>query len=145
MIISKTDALAAIKVALATGGDFAEVFAEDSYSTSLNMIAGKMKDALSGRDHCAGIRIFKGTNSVYVYTNDTSKNGLIDAAKKAAAAIPKSDALGIDIVLQSRTYDNINKIAVPPRSVVINKKVQKVKDAYKAAKEYDKLISQVSV
>ena len=145
MIISKTDALAAIDVALATGGDFAEVFVEDTYNTSLNMMAGKMENALSGRDHGAGIRIFKGTNSVYVYTNDTSQKGLVEAAKKAAAAIPKSDALKIDIVLKNKTFDNINKIVLQPTNIAIQKKVQKVKEAYKAAKEYDELISQVSV
>ncbi len=144
MIINKTDALAAIEVALATGGDFAEVFVEDTYNTSLHMIADKIENALSGRDHGAGIRIFKGVNSVYVYTNDTSRNGLIEAATKAAAAIPKSDALGIDIVLKSRTYNNINPIIIPPTTVDIKKKAQKVKEAYKAAKGYDKSIIQAS-
>lgn len=144
MIISKTDAKVALEAALATGGDFAEVFVEDSDMTSLNMIAGKIENALSGRDHGAGIRIFKGTNSVYVFTNDTTREGLVEAAGKAAAAIPKSEALGIDIVLKTRTYDTINPIAIPPSNVGIDKKVEKVKAAYHSAKDYDELIGQVS-
>ena len=145
MIVNKNDALAALEVALSTGGDFAEIFAEDSNTTSLNMIAGKMENALSGRDYGAGIRIFKGTNSVYVFTNDTSLEGLTDAARKAAAAMGDSEALGIDIVLKTRTFETVSPITIPPWKVPITQKAQKVKDAYKAAKEYDSLISQVSV
>lgn len=145
MIINKKDALVAIDVALSTGGDFAEVFAEDSYLTSLNMIAGKIENALSGRDHGAGIRIFKGTTSVYVYTNDTSLEGLIDAAQQAAAAIGTGEKLGIDVILKTRTFDNINKIVIVPTTIDIQKKVKKVKEAYNAAKSYDNLIGQVSV
>ncbi len=145
MIISKNDALVALETALSTGGDFAEVFVEDSRTTALNMIAGKMENALSGRDYGAGIRIFKGTNSVYVYTNDTSQEGLVEAARKAAAAIGDASALGIDIVLKSRTFENINSIIIPPSKVPIKEKADKVKEAYMAAKEYNSLISQVSV
>ena len=145
MIISKNDALKALQVALSTGGDFAEIFAEDSRNASLNMIAGKMENALSGRDYGAGIRIFKETNSVYVYTNDTSLDGLTDAARKAAAAIGGAQALGIDIVLKTRTFDTISPVVIPPSTVGIKEKAGKVKDAYKAAKSYDSLISQVSV
>ena len=144
MIISKIDALAALEMALSTGGDFAEVFVEDSDMASLHMIAGKMENALSGRDYGAGIRIFKGVNSVYVYTNDTSRDGLVDTARRAAAAIGDAEAAGIDIVLKTRTIKNINPIAIPPATVSIRQKAQKVKEAYKAAKEYDSLISQVS-
>ena len=145
MIINKNDALAALETALSTGGDFAEIFAEDSDTASLNMIAGKMENALSGRDYGAGIRIFKDTNSVYVYTNDTSREGLVEAARKAAAAIGGSKPLGIDIVLKSRTFDNISPIVIPPSTVSMKDKADKVKQAFKAAKSYDSLISQVSV
>ena len=144
MIITKNDALQVLEVALSTGGDFAEIFAEDSRTASLNMIADKMENALSGRDHGAGIRIFKDTNSVYVYTNDTSPEGLVEAARKASAAIGGAQALGIDIVLKTRTVGTISPIVIPPSKVDIKEKAAKVKAAYKAAKEYDSLISQVS-
>ncbi len=145
MIINKSDALAALEMALSTGGDFAEVFAEDSRMTSLHMIANKMENALSGRDYGAGIRIFKGTNSVYVYTNDTSREGLVDAARKAAAAMGDAKALGIDIVLKNKTYKNINPVVIKPADVDIKLKAQKVREAHDAAKSYSDLISQVSV
>ena len=103
-----------------------------------------MENALSGRDYGAGIRIFKGLNSVYVYTNDTSRDGLVDTARRAAAAIGDAESAGIDIVLKTRVIKNINPIAIPPATVSIKRKAQKVKEAYKAAKEYDSLISQVS-
>ena len=55
---------------LVTGGDFAEIFEEDSISNSIGLIDGKVENALGGRSYGIGIRIFKGFKSIYAYTND---------------------------------------------------------------------------
>ena len=65
-----------LEKAISTGGDFAEVFVEDRINSSIRMINGHVEDALSGRDYGAGIRVYNGLKSVYVYTNDLSDNGL---------------------------------------------------------------------
>lgn len=76
-----------ITAALATGGDFAEVFVEDRFTNNLALQAGKIESSLSGRDYGIGIRVFKGLQSVYAYTTDGSKEGLLKAAGNAAQAI----------------------------------------------------------
>ena len=73
--------------ATATGGDFAEIFLEDRIDHSVSMVSGKIETVSSGRLHGAGVRVFNGLNAIYVYTNDTSREGLMDCAAKAAAAI----------------------------------------------------------
>lgn len=145
MIVSKDAARKAIDRALSTGGDFAEVFAEDSFRTVISMMSGRIEEAVSGRDHGAGIRVFKGFNYVYVYTNDTSEVGLVEAATQAAAAIGDAAPLGIDVVFRDKNVQNINPIMLLPRSVEIAKKAGVVKTAYNAAASYDSLIKQVSV
>jgi len=73
--------------ALSTGGDFAEVFIEEKFNTGLYMIDGSVEKSLSGKDFGVGIRIFKGLFSVYAYTNDVTRESLIETSKRAAEAI----------------------------------------------------------
>ncbi|MDL2225704.1 TldD/PmbA family protein, partial [Eubacteriales bacterium OttesenSCG-928-M02] len=84
----KQNILAALAAALSTGGDYAEVFFEDTTRNSLEYKDGRVETALSGRDYGAGVRVLKGVNYTYAYTSDVSEPGLIAAAKAAAAAMP---------------------------------------------------------
>ena len=86
-MIAKRIVEQALAEALKTGGDFAELFAQDKRSGVMLFQDGRVEDAVTGRMHGAGIRIYKGLNSVYVHTNDTSLSGLIAAARKAADAV----------------------------------------------------------
>ena len=129
---------------LITGGDFAEIFEEDSLDTSIGILNGKVENSISGRTHGIGIRIFKGFKSVYAYTNNTSLTALLDTAQKAALALGelKED---ISIVLTEKTVINNNPIIYIPSSISLNKKIEVMKKGYKAAKDYNEEISQVSV
>lgn len=131
-------------VALSTGGDFAEVFVEDKYNTGLTMIGGKIETGISGRDYGVGIRIFSGFNSVYAYTNDSSRDNLVKVAREAAMAITGEKR---DIVLNFMKEDpyNFNKIDIYPSTVGKSDKVALMQRAYNAAKNYDEAISQVTV
>ena len=129
---------------LITGGDFAEIFEEDSLDTSIGILNGKVENSISGRTHGIGIRIFKGLKSVYAYTNNTSLTSLLDTAQKAALALGelKED---ISIVLTEKTIINNNQIIYIPSSISLQKKIEVMKKGYKAAKDYSEEISQVSV
>lgn len=133
-----------INAALSTGGDFAEVFVEDRYNTSLYLIGGKIEDGMTGRDFGVGIRIFNGFNSIYVYTNDTTPENLIKVAKQGAAAINKSKK-DIVVNLTRKDIENLHPIKFKPSIVENSQKVELMRKAYFAAKNYDDIISQVSV
>ena len=47
-----------LMAALSHGGDFAEVFAEDRFDSSIGMIEGKVERSSAGRTAGVGIRIF---------------------------------------------------------------------------------------
>ena len=83
----KEYAQAALDAALTTGGDFAEIFCEDRRDQSLQMLSGRVELVNSSRSHGAGVRVYDGLNAVYAYTNDTSREGLIECALQAASAI----------------------------------------------------------
>jgi len=73
--------------ALSTGGDFAEIFVENTVRNSINAVNGICEKSVSGVDYGAGLRIFTGFNAIYVYTNDTSRENFLKIAKEAAAAV----------------------------------------------------------
>ena len=76
-----------LDAALATGGDFAELFMEDRRDTSLVLQLNRLETVNSGRIHGAGVRVYVGLNAIYAYTNDTSREGLIACARQAASAV----------------------------------------------------------
>src|SRR3954451_6860005 len=69
-----------------SGGEFAEVYAEDKRSTSAGLDDGRVEQVTSGRDRGAGIRVVAGETTGFAHTSDLSERGLRDAAEAAAAA-----------------------------------------------------------
>jgi TldD protein len=129
---------------LVTGGDFAEIFEENSINNSISLIDGKVDDAIGGRIYGIGIRIFKGLNSVYAYTNNNSLSSLLDTAYRAALALGDARQNDINtIVLNDRKIETIHSIIYYPRSVAYDRKIAILKSAYNGAKNFNNDISQV--
>jgi len=130
--------------AVSTGGDFAELFIEDTLKNSISYLDGQLEATQSGRDFGIGIRIFKGTNAIYAYTNSIKKEELIKTAKKAASAISgvKKD---ISLNFITKNIENIHSYKILPSIVNKKEKVDIMKLAYNTAYNYDEVITQVSV
>ncbi len=75
-----------IGAALRTGGDFAEVFAEERRSSAAQLDDGRIEDMASGLERGAGIRVVVGETTGFAHTSDLSETGLRQAAEAAAAA-----------------------------------------------------------
>ena len=76
----------ALRVARMGGAEFADLFVEDRVSSQLHLLNGAVKDASGGNDFGAGIRALYGTKVVYAYTNDLSREGLLEIAEAVARA-----------------------------------------------------------
>ena len=129
---------------LITGGDFAEIFEEDTIDNSISMLNGYVENSVGGRSYGIGIRIFKGLKSVYAYTNNNSLSSLLNVAEKAALALGdlKEEK---SIVINKKEIITINPIIIMPSTIDVNKKIGVMKLAYNAAKGYHNEISKVSV
>lgn len=136
-----TDVLLA---ALSTGGDFAEIFMEDTYNTAIRMMNGTVEEGVVGRDYGVGIRIFQGVRSVYAYTNDSSRDNLMRVALEAAAALGDAPQIK-SIVLARMCVEKFNPIVLEPRKVAPADKVDVMRKAHSVAFNYDDQISQVAV
>lgn len=54
--------------ALSRGGTFAEIFIEDSRNFSMSLRDGRIENAALSRPYGAGVRVYDGLRSIYVYT-----------------------------------------------------------------------------
>ncbi|MBQ2854525.1 MAG: TldD/PmbA family protein [Oscillospiraceae bacterium] len=142
-MISRETCCRVLQKALSTGGDYAELFAENTVNHSIHMISDAV-DAI--RDTViagAAVRVYKGMRSVMASTVDTSESGLLACAEKAAGALGEGTA-PMDIVLKERIFGDIHPVKIVPSSVSNREKVAILKEGYFGAREYDSCISQVS-
>ena len=143
-MISKAAAEHVLAEAVRTGGDFAELFLEDTRRANMTLANGTIDDAVTGRNHGAGVRVYHGLESVYVHTNDTSESGLVKAARQAASAMGDA-AVARDITLTGSIARNIHAIERMPMDVSGAERARLVHEAYLAAKDYDNDVKQVRV
>ena len=132
--------------ALRTGGDFAEVFAEDRRTSTASLDDGRVEDMVSGRDRGAGIRVVVGETTGFAHTADLSESGLL-AAAEAAAAAARSGGDGVrEISLGDRARGQGGRggVTVDPESVSKARKVELLMAADNAARSAGGAISQVS-
>ena len=142
-MISREICCRVLQKALSTGGDYAEIFAENTINHSIHMISGAV-DAIKDTNIAgAAVRVYKGLRSVLASTVDTSEAGLLACAEKAAGALGEGTA-PMDIVLKERIFGNVHPVKIVPASVSNEEKVAILKEGYFAAKEYDPSIVQVS-
>ncbi len=142
-MISRDVCARVLKKAVSTGGDYAEIFAENTVNHSINMIASKVDAVSDAVIAGAAVRVYKGLRSVMATTVDTSEAGLLRCAEKAADALGEGTA-DMDIVLRERLFGDIHPIQIVPATVPNAEKIAVLKEGYFAAKEYADAIVQVS-
>lgn len=144
-MLDKRIAEEVLDAALCRGGEFAEIFLEDRRNTNLRLLGGKAESVGSGRLHGAGIRVYVGLNAVYVYTNDTSREGLLACAKQVSGAVRdwKGAAQNCAALCQSDVV-NRHPIAVLPSETITARKLEQLRAAHAAAQAVSEEIHQVS-
>ena len=85
-MISKSVAIEVLNEALATGADYAEIFYEDSNSNAIRIENNKVEASTSNSMNGVGIRLLKENQTIYGYTNELTKNGLLKLAKSLASS-----------------------------------------------------------
>ncbi len=130
-------------VAMSTGGDFAEIFAENTKNNVIQFISGKIDRISDNTLSGVGIRIFSGVRTVYATTTDLSREGLIACARSAAQIMGEGRAEA-SIGLVRTPVADIHPVRINPVSSDIKSRIDILKSACFAASEHDSRISQVS-
>lgn len=131
-----------LAVAMSTGADFAEVYAERTRNNGIRFLNGKIDTASDGVTSGVGIRAFIGTRTVYATTTDISRAGLIRCARAVADALGQSNAQ-VSIHLTERIFPNIHPVKILPGSTPMKTRTDILKEACFAASERDEKIKQV--
>ncbi|HWG73947.1 MAG TPA: TldD/PmbA family protein [Acidimicrobiales bacterium] len=131
-------------VALRTGGDFAEIFAEDRRGTGARLDDGRVEDLTSGRERGAGIRVVVGDTTGFAHTSDLSEGGLRSAAEAASAAARRGGGGVRQVALQRVDSPAPNPVEIAPETVSKAAKVELLFRANEAARSAGGAIRQVS-
>ncbi|MBM2815733.1 MAG: microcin-processing peptidase 2 [Ignavibacteria bacterium] len=133
-----------LSLALTKGGDFSEIFFEYRISESVTMEEDIIKSSSESITLGIGIRVLKGQQIGYGYTNDMTIEKINQAALTAAAiAKGNSKIIAADLTVlkpKLQVYDLIN----PAHSQKIDTKIDMIKEAYQTAKNFDNRIVKVS-
>ncbi len=127
-----------------SGGEFAEIYAEDKRSTSAGLDDGRVEQVTSGRDRGAGIRVVAGETTGFAHTSDLTERGLRAAAEAAAAAASQGDGGTRTVSLTHQSHDRRNDIAQYPDDVAKVDKVDLLRRVDDAARSAGASIVQVS-
>ena len=140
-LIKNSIADAVLNEALKTGGDFSELYLQDTETNTMTMIDGKVENANYQRKVGAGVRVLKGTRSAYAYSADTGEAALLACAKAAASALNGTKEFEAKKICVDRIGASWAKI---PFSEIDNaKRIALLRAGTKAAKTYSDEITQV--
>ena len=136
-----------LTAAMATGGDLAEIFVENTARDTINMLNGQVEKANWGVDAGLGLRIIFGTSAVYAYTNNTTRDSLLKLAKDAAQAVKASIASGkaiTQVIDHTQPLKFADSLTISPEKVGKKAIVEMLRTASDASYGYDPLVSQTS-
>lgn len=92
-MLDESDVIAVLSAALTSGADWAEVYAERRDSTAIRIEDRRVEELTSTRSQGVGVRVVKGTQAAYAYTNVLTRDSMLSAAKAAAAGIAGAQSL----------------------------------------------------
>lgn len=143
-MLVKEDLEEILQLAVAKGGDFADIFIEEKKTVGVACEADKIERINSGIDVGAGIRVITGDTTSYAYTNDLSKDSLLEIAKVVSSA---SAGERRDISIDLRRVQPVVEFSISemPDQVNIDDKVDLVNRGNKIARGIDPRIKQVTV
>lgn len=135
-MISRSLALKVLNESLATGGDYAEIYLEDTLSNSLSLENGHVEAMGKHEVYGAGIRILQGFRSVYGYTSNLGAKSLLSLAHNLAASFSGGRTITVTSI-KKQHVKTINKIGEHLADVPAEKKVEYLKECYASTAAVD--------
>jgi TldD protein len=128
---------------LSQGGEYADVFIERRYQTSLIFDDGRLEKNLVGTEAGAGVRLIHRGKTAYSFTNDLSEESLMACAGEVCRAVQGvPDTAVSDLRVGKPTVDF--HVRIFPSSVPAERKIALLKRADGVARKYDARIKQVT-
>jgi len=131
-----------LKAALSGGGDFADIFIEESSGVNVVCEDNRIEKIISGTDTGAGIRVLAGTETFYGCSPDISLGSMLKLAKNIASQVNApggNSRFDLKPSISSLIFD----VKRRPHTVSIEEKVAVVETANKVARSYGDRVKQV--
>jgi TldD protein len=145
-MLSKENLEAILSAAVKSGADFAEIFIEETRSTSITLEDNKVEKISTGVDAGAGIRIISGKETAYAAVTDLSFEPLLAAAEALSQSLsgqnknPKIE-LKPRVALQSIYGGQLLR----PEGIPTEEKSAKIEILNQTARSFGDKIRQVTV
>ncbi|MBI5233943.1 MAG: TldD/PmbA family protein [Deltaproteobacteria bacterium] len=143
-LIVDFDPFRVLKESLKKGGEFADLYIEDTLNTTIVCEEDRIEKLITGRQLGAGLRVISGFKTYYAYSNDLTENGLLKLAQTVSAAA-RDGASEKRISLARRDISQGFPISIDPLGVSLEEKARLVKDANRVARGFDKRVCQARV
>lgn len=131
-----------LKISLKNGGDFSEIYIENTRGTSIISEGRRIEKYITTHESGIGIRVVIDDRSSYAYTNDIPS--LEDLAFTVASAIKKGP-FDTNISLEKRPIRSLAKVDIDPFSIPSEDKIKRIKMAEDVAWGMDKSVVQVRI
>lgn len=141
--ISETNAKEILEIALATGGDFAEVYMDSTLNETIRAMSGKIDNISSSRVKGAAVRIIKDDMEVSASVTDCSVENLKKVAAKLAESINGVKTTKV-LPFVEKEVKQVTK-TITPKYDNYDFEVEAINKATKVVVEYSPEIVQVMV
>ena len=131
-----------LAAALESGGDYADLYFEYLYTSSISIDESMVKSATQGVSTGLGIRVISGERTGYAYTDDLSPEKVLQAAR-VAACIAAGPAKTETVGFQEARRRNLYPVIEAPSDAPLLERVALVKRADEAARAADPRVFQV--
>ncbi len=138
-MISKKQAIEILNAGLSTGADYAEIFIEDKETENIVIENGKVDQSTIVHTYGAGIRLLNKLQSVYGYTNDVTKKGLLELANNLASSFNGKQELTVSNLKIKKVKDMHHRERLS-KDVNPSEKINYLLDGDKVMHEFDKRI-----
>lgn len=131
-------------IALSKGGDFSDLYFEYKITSSIAMEEDIIKSSSENISLGVGIRVLKGSQTGYGYTNELTKEKLRSAALTAAAiAASGGSKTPVDLTV-IKPKISVYDMKAPLYKTDLQKKINLIKAGYESAQKYDSRITKIS-
>jgi TldD protein len=143
-MLDNLDVSRILRSALAGGGEFADIYFEEGFSTTVVCEDGKIEKVLAVTDRGVGIRVLSDFRTAYAYTNETTEAALLSLAETVSRAV-RGKLFDRPIDLRRKVVGAGFPIELPPSGVGLKEKVRLVTRAEQTARRADARVRQVMV
>lgn len=131
-----------LEEALKNGGEYADLFFEDTKINNISYLDKKVDDMSLGNNYGVGLRVIVDKKTIYLYSNDTTNDSLINLARSVSSIVKNKKHIVKDFI-KSEEKDN-HPVHINPFDVNFDEKIETLAYLDKTARKVSEKIKQVS-